>query len=131
MNKLFIGLLIVAAGAAVYFFLNKKKDDPTALVINKELIIGKWNTTAEQRVKDSVQPVYQYEFQQAGTVLHSLNDSATVDTTHYEWNKANELVWKQHATDSIGETFSVVLLTKDSLQMRSRDSVTTLFIKAK
>ena len=131
MNKLFIGLLIVAAGAGVYFLLNKKKNETEVTTIHKEWIVGKWKAVAEQPAKDSAQPVYQYEFQKAGIVLHSLNDSATVDTTHYEWSKANELVWKQNATDSIAEIFSIVLLTKDSLQIQAKDSVTTLFIKAK
>jgi len=131
MNKLFIGLLIVAAGAGVFFLLNKKKNEPTATTINKELLVGKWKAVAEQTVRDSAQPIYYYEFQQTGAVLRSLNDSAIADTSHYEWSNTKELVWKESIADSIGKTYSVVQLTKDSLQLQSKDSTTALFIKAK
>ncbi len=131
MNKLFIGLLIVAAGAGIFFLLNKKKNEPTATIINKELLVGKWKAVAEQPASDSAQPIYQYEFQQAGTVLRSLQDSAIADTLHYEWSNPNQLVWKENIADSTGKTYSVVLLTKDSLQLQSKDSINALFIKVK
>ena len=131
MNKLFIGLLIVAAGAGVFFLLNKKKNEATATTINKELLVGKWEAVIEQPAGDSAEPIYQYEFQQAGTVLRSFQDSAIADTSHYEWSTNNELVWKKNSADSVGKIYAVVQLTKDSLQLQSEDSITALFIKAK
>jgi hypothetical protein len=128
MNKLFIGLLIVAAGAGVFFFLRKQKNTSTNNDIKKEWIIGKWKADAG---KDSVFSNYNYDFLKDGDILRSLNDSAKADTSHYEWNKANELVWKENAGDSTGKIFAVLKLTQDSLQVQSKDSVTVLFIKLK
>lgn len=130
MNKLIIGLLIIAAGAGVFFFLNKKKNKPVDKTFNKELIIGKWKTYSAEALKDSMQTSHLYEFQKEGLVLHSLNDSSNVDTTHYEWGKANELIWNQSGADSIGKVFSIQSLTKDSLQLQAKDSTVSLFIKA-
>ena len=127
MNKLFIGLLIVAAGAGAFFFLRKKKN-ATGNDIKKEWIIGKWKADAG---KDSAFSSYSYDFLKDGNMLRSLNDSAKADTSHYEWNKANELVWKEKLTDSTGKIFAVLKLTQDSLQMQSKDSVIILFTKMK
>jgi len=126
MNKLFIGLLIVAAGAGAFFLLRKKKEATTSKEIKKELIIGKWKADAG---KDSVFSKYSYDFRKDGIILRSLSDSAKADTTHYEWNKKHELVWKEKASDSTGNIYSVVKLTQDSLQMQSKDSVIILFTK--
>ena len=129
MNKLFIGLLIIAAGAGVYFFVLKKKNSTTGTTINKELIIGKWKVDAGN---DSVLSQYRYDFTKEGNVLRSPNDSAAVAvTSYYEWNKKNELVWKETAADSAGKVFAVVKLTQDSLQVLSKDSATILFTKVK
>ena len=131
MKKLFIGLLVVAAGAGAYFYFNQKSGDkPEQPSFNKELIIGTWKTDAVM-ANDSGFNKYSYNFQKEGTVLRSLNDSVKADTTHYEWSKANELVWKENASDSKGKTYSVIKLTQDSLQVQSKDSVTVLFTKAK
>lgn len=127
MNKLFIGLLIVAAGAGVFFLLRKKKNSTTANTINKEWIIGKWKAPSDN---DSTGQ-YRYDFQKDGNLLISPNDSAKADTFHYEWSKHNDLVWKETAADTAREVFSIVKLTQDSLQVRSKDSVVTLFIKLK
>ena len=128
MKKLFIGLLIVAAGAGVFFLLRKKKNTTIANAINKEWIIGKWKASAE---KDSAFSQYSYDFMKDGNIVRSLNDSAKADTSRYEWNKKNELVWKETATDSVGKVFAVVKLTSDSLQVQSKDSSTILFTKVK
>ena len=127
MNKLFIGLLIVAAGTGVFFLLRKKKNTTTN-EIKKEWLVGKWKADAG---KDSAFSSYRYDFLKDGNILRSLNDSAKADTSHYEWNKANELVWKEKASDSSGKTFAVVKLTQDSLQVRAADSSIVLFIKTK
>ena len=128
MNKLFIGLLIVAAGAGVFFLLRKKKNATTTNEIKKEWIIGKWKAKAG---KDSAFSNYSYDFLKDGNIIRSLNDSAKADTSHYEWNKANELVWKEKVSDSTGKIFSIVKLTKDSLQVQSKNSTGILFIKVK
>jgi hypothetical protein len=128
MNKLFIGLLIVAAGAGAFFLLRKKKNTTTINDIKKEWIVGKWKADA---CKDSAFSSYSYDFLKDGNIIWSLNDSAKADTSHYEWNKANELVWKEKTSDSTGKIFSVVKLTQDSLQVQSKDSVSILFTKAK
>ena len=130
MNKLLIGLLLVAAGAGAYFLLKKKKEQPVSN-INKEWIIGKWKTVQYQPAVDSLQPMYQYDFLKEGTVLRSLSDTVKADTTHYEWSKNNDLVMKQNASDSASQTFTVVRLTIDSLQLRSADSVEIIFTKLK
>lgn len=128
MNKLFIGLLIVAAGAGAFFLLRKKKSTTTTSDIKKEWIVGKWKADAG---KDFVFSSYSYYFLKDGNIVRSLNDSAKADTSHYEWNKNNALVWKQNASDSTGKIFSVLKLTQDSLQVQAADSSTVLFIKVK
>ena len=128
MNKLFIGLLIVAAGAGVFFLLRKKKNTTAGNGIKKEWIVGKWKADAG---KDSAFSRYSYDFLKDGNILRSLNDSAKADTLHYEWNKTNELVWKEKASDSTGNIFSVLKLTLDTLQVQSKDSATILFTKLK
>jgi hypothetical protein len=75
--------------------------------------------------------MYQYDFQKEGTVLRSLSDTVKADTTHYEWSKNNDLVMKQKVSDSASQTFSVIILTKDSLQLRSADNTGILFTKLK
>ena len=132
MNKLFIGLLIVAAGAGIFYYFNQRTCyKPPQNTLSKELLVGKWKAVIEQPAGDFAEPIYQYEFQQAGTVLRSFQDSAIADTSHYEWSTNNELVWKKNSADSVGKFYAVVQLTKDSLQLQSEDSITALFIKAK
>ena len=135
MKKLFIGLLVVAAGAGAFLLFNKKKSAISTTEINKELIIGKWNPTAFGSdvvpVNDSSFSKYSYQFEKDGVLLRSISDSAKADTAHYEWNKANELVWKEKASDSIGKIYSIVKLTSDSLQLQAADSATMLFTKLK
>jgi hypothetical protein len=128
MNKLFIGLLIVAAGAGAFFLLRKKKNTTTTNEIKKEWIVGKWKAGAG---KDSPFSMYSYDFLKDGNIIRSLNDSAKADTSHYEWNKTNELVWKEKLGDSTGKIFSVLKLTQDSLQVQAADSSTVLFVKVK
>jgi hypothetical protein len=129
MNKLIIGLLIVAAGTGVFFLLRKKKDTTVTNGLNKEWIVGKWKQNAG--TTDTSFSNYQFDFQKDGHVIRSLNDSVTADTTHYEWNKANDLVWMEKHGDSTGKTYAVLKLTPDSLQVQSADSSTMLFTKLK
>lgn len=128
MNKLIIGLLVIAAGAGIFLLLRKKKEKTTANSINKEWIVGKWKSDAVM-ANDSNFSKYQFDFQKDGNVVRSLNDSVKADTTYYEWNKANELVWKEKASDSTGKVYLVTKLTRDSLQVQGADSSTVLFTK--
>jgi len=128
MKKLFIGLLVVAAGTGVFFLLNKKKNTEAITSLNKELIIGKWKTDAVI-ANDSAFNKLHYNFEKEGLLI--ISDSTEADSTHYEWSKTNDLVWKDKATDSSGKTYSVLKLTADSLRVQSPDSTTILFTKVK
>lgn len=143
MKKVFIGLLIIAAGAGAFFFLQKKQRPISNNNLQKEWIIGKWRLDSILLSKDSgnkftagiigiIAPDlmrYQYEFNQGGFVL--LSDSLTKDSSKYEWNKNDQLVWKEHPTDTSGEVFNVSLPHKDSLHLQSGDSTVLLFTKVK
>jgi len=134
MNKLFVGLLIVAAGAGVFFLLRKKKPVSEITELKKELIIGKWMPDTSQKKQDSLFTKFRYDFTKDGSVFRSLNDSAKADTSHYEWNRNNELVWSAltgKPTDSVANAFVVLKLNNDSLQLQRRDSSIILFLKAK
>ncbi|MBK9570204.1 MAG: hypothetical protein IPO53_09975 [Chitinophagaceae bacterium] len=130
MNKLFIGLLIVAAGAGTFLLLRKKKDSTETNDPKKEWILGAWKTDAVTAA-DSNFNKYVFDFQKSGDVIRTLNDSVKADTSHYEWNKAGELLWKKNAGDSATVTYTVLKLTSDSLQILSKDSLSFLFTKIK
>ncbi|MEO7984160.1 MAG: hypothetical protein ABI688_08765 [Bacteroidota bacterium] len=130
MNKLIIGLLVVAAGGAIFLLLRKKKNATVTNEIKKEWIVGKWETAAVI-ANDSNFSKYSFDFQKDGQIVRSLNDSVKADTAHYEWSKANELVWKEKLTDSAGRIYQVIKLTADSLQVQAVDSSTVLFTKLK
>lgn len=130
MNKLLIGLLVVAAGAGAFLLLRKKKNVSVSNEIKKEWIIGIWKTDAVMAT-DSNFSKYRFDFQKDGNIVRSLNDSAKADTSHYEWSKNNELVWKERTGDSIGKIYLVTKLTQDSLQVQAADSSTVLFTKLK
>lgn len=132
MNKLIIGLLIVAAGAGAFFYFNQRTcNKPAQDSLTKEWIVGKWKTVSYQPVTDSVQPMYLYDFQKEGLVVRSINDSAKADTSHYEWSKINELVFKENVVDSIVQTFTVLKLTQDSLQVKSQNNFEIHFTRLK
>ena len=144
MNKLFIGLLIVAIGAGAFFYL-RKKDKPTGNDIKKEWIVGKWKIDSLTSGKGSsdnflvgimglVDPntlKYHYEFTKNGAILRSLNDSLTKDSSRYEWDKEDQLIWKEDPADSTGSVLLVAKLNKDSLLLQNKDSTTILFTKVK
>lgn len=132
MKKLFIGLLVLAAGGAVFLLLNKKKNSTEVATINKTFILGKWKPISKEPATDTLQTQYQFDFLKEGIVLRVSNDSIKADTTHYEWNKANELVMKESATDSAGTLYTVVKLTADTLQVQSKtNNVSLLLTKAR
>ncbi|MBL7741821.1 MAG: hypothetical protein JNK14_21555 [Chitinophagaceae bacterium] len=145
MKKIFIGLLLAgAAGAGVYYFLQNKKTT-TANSIQKELLAGQWKLdtlaaapkdssaglmTALISAIDSNFRMYQYDFRQNGMML-LVKDSVTTDTSYYEWNKANDLLWKVSPADSAAETLHVAKLTTDSLVLQTKDSAAFFFSKVK
>ena len=130
MNKLFIGLLIVAAGTGAFFLL-RKKNKPEPIAFNKELIVGKWKVNSLEPGTDSSFRIYRYEFLESGNILRSLNDSVKADTAYYEWNKEQELIWKEKQADKAGNVFAVLTLNADSLQLQSKDSSVLLFTRLK
>ena len=145
MKKLFIGLLIIAAGVASFFYLRKKDNTTVTSDIKKEWIVGQWKIESIQLGKDSANNFmvgimglvdsntmkYNYEFTKEGNILRVLGDSISKDTSLYEWNKKNQLVWKEDKTDSTGSTLTVATLNKDSLQLQTVDSTSFLFTKTK
>ena len=129
MNKLIIVLLLAAIGAGTFFYLQKNVNQTNA--IKKELIIGKWKTVSYQPVKDSSQPMYYYEFLNEGVLLRSVNDSSKADSFNYYWDKKQNLTWKEKSDSAKGSSFSVLKLNKDSLELKSLDSLRILFLKTK
>ena len=144
MNKLLIGLLIIAAGAGAFFYFRNKKQSSTENSIQKELLIGKWKMESIQTGKDSSNSFlvgimgtvdsnllkYGYEFTKEGNILRSLGDSITKDSSRYEWNKKDQLVWKDDSKD-VSTALHIFKLNKDSLQVESSDSTIILFTKSK
>jgi hypothetical protein len=108
------------------------------------LLTGQWKfNSIESKTKDSNLNLiglvaaldsnftkYRYDFKANGNVLKSIADSATTDTSHYEWTKKNELAWKENVADS-NEVFTVIKLNRDSLLLQSKDSVLFVFTKLK
>ena len=143
MKKVFIGLLIVAAGVAAFFLLRKKTNIISETNLQQEWIIGKWKLDSIYLSKDSNDKTtpgiigiiapdlmkYRYEFKPGGSVV--LVDSLTKDSSNYDWNKKDQLIWKEHPADTSGEIFNVSIPHKDSLLLQSTDSVVLLFTKLK
>jgi hypothetical protein len=74
---------------------------------------------------------YRYEFKNNGSVAISMKDSLIEDSSRYEWNKSNQLVWKEYPADTTADVFTVSALNKDSLILQASDSTSLLFTKAK
>lgn len=129
MNKLFIGLLIIAAGAGAYFLLNNKKNTTETVAINKEFIVGKWKTATIEPLKDSVQPKFRYEFQKDGVAYRATSDTARVDTISYAWKESSRLLIKDKAADTTGTVLTIVILTADSMKVKTSDNSEILFTK--
>jgi hypothetical protein len=133
MKKLFIGLLIIAAGAGIFYFLQQDKKKPDNR-IEKELLVGKWKIDSIYNVskdtswpywivafKDSALHQYHFDFQKEGGIVQSREGSVAADTSYFEWKK-NELLIKDAAKDSSGESFAINRLVKDTLILQSKDS---------
>src|SRR5687767_13739280 len=128
MNKLFIGLLIVAAGAGVFFILSKKKYKPVADKMNKEWIIGKWQTIFVESLKDSAEKDYRFEFQPEGLTLRSKSDAREADSTHYAWTENDELMNRENPSDTVGARFTVLKLSTHKTNVK-REEQTSIFHK--
>ena len=130
MKKTFIGLLIVAAiGAGIFLYLQKKSNPIITTEIRKELLIGKWQVESFQPVKDSLQAKFRCDISTDGLFLRSTGDPVKTDSLHYEWKNKNELVVRENDSTSI--SYVITLLTADSLQWQTPDSVQTLLTKLK
>lgn len=130
MKKTFIGLLVIAAaGAGIFLYLQKKSNIVTTADIRKELLIGKWQVESFQPVKDSLQPKFRCEISPDGLFLRSVSDSVKTDSLHYALKNEKELVVKEN--DSTTVSYVITLLTADSLQWQTQDSVQTLLTKLK
>lgn len=140
MKKLFIGLLIIAAGAGAYYFLQMRKKTSTK-TLQKEMLTGKWkmDSLINHRGDSSVSfiatllnPLYQdianyrYEFRPNGQVLQSLKDSLKTDTSYYEWDKTDKLLFKE-SQDAGAEPYLVSKLNAGSLVIESHDSTRFFF----
>ena len=129
MKKIFIGLLIIAAGAGAYYLLSLQKSTDPVSENKTTLLLGKWKLSRTAGDTDSLFKQFQYEFLKDGIALIRDTASATADSSIYEWNKAGELMFKENAADTTTDVFAVLKLTKDSLQVKSKDSVTYLFTR--
>jgi hypothetical protein len=145
MKKLLFALLIIAAAGAAFFLLQKKDSPFTNNDIQKEWILGKWKLDSVQPGKDSNSAAalalitmldsnimnYQYEFTKQGTILLSLGDSLSPDSSRYEWGKDRQLLFKDNTTDSTADIMKIARLNKDSLQLMDKDSSVMLFTRVK
>jgi hypothetical protein len=120
MNKLIIGLLLAAAGTGAFFLLRNKKSSQEQK-IDKELIIGQWKQSGDSS------GIHRFAFQKEGILLKAV-DSVRPDTAKYSWSEKTELIIKLPG-DSVSKAFSVIKLSKDSLQLRSVDSIRWDFIR--
>ncbi len=119
MKIVFIVLLMAAIGAGVYLYFSKRQDHH---VVSKDLIVGKWKVTSA----DSSRASHQYEFFKDGHVLRTI-DSTKLDTLLYEWKDGIHISWKEKGRDSTIQVLSVLHLNRDSLIVRSKDSVNVVF----
>lgn len=129
MKKIFIGLLILAAGAGAYYLLSQQKRIEPVSENKETLLLGKWKAGFPAQGMDSLFAGFLYEFQQDGIALIRDTANATTDSSVYEWNKAGDLLFRENAKDSAAEVYTVLLLTKDSLQVKNKDNKEYLFTR--
>ena len=144
MKKIILAVILVAAiGGAAYWLLQKKKKQNAGINFKQEQIIGKWKLDSLSAKSDSALLMfaligtldsnftkYTYDFREDGKVLHLLKDSILNDTATYQWTKEKNLIWKEQG-ESTGDSLHVERLDKESLVLRSKDSTTMYFKKAK
>jgi hypothetical protein len=129
MKKIFIGLLILAAGAGAYYLLSQQKNIVSVSENKEALLLGKWKAGFPAIGKDSLFAGFQYEFLKEGLALIRDTATATTDSSVYEWSKAGELLFRENAADSVTNVYTVLLLTKDSLQVKNKDNKEYLFTR--
>lgn len=129
MKKIFIGLLILAAGAGAYYLLSQQKSIEPVTESKEKLLLGKWKAGFPAQEKDSLFAGIHYEFQKEGIALIVDTANAKTDSSVYEWSKTGELLFKEKATDSAAVVYTVMLLTKDSLQVKNKDNKEFLFTR--
>jgi hypothetical protein len=133
MQKQIIGLLLLAAAGtgAYFYFSGKKSNEPSAVKLNKELLIGKWKTETIEPATDSTESKYMYDFKNDGKVLRSANDTTKADTIFYNWNKTAALVLTKLVNDSTGSELVVTKLNADTLQWLTAAKTTVTLLKLK
>jgi hypothetical protein len=142
MKKTILAVILLAAiGGAAYWLLQKKKQN-AVIGFKQEQIIGKWKLDslfpknystgiiALIMALDSNLTKYTYDFLEDGKVLHLLKDSVLKDTATYHWTNEKGLILKEHG-ETVGDSLNVEKLTKEDLVLRSKDSTTIYFKKAK
>ncbi len=123
MKKIIFGLLIVAAGAGAYYLLSQKKQIEPAAEDKSTLLLGKWKAMEPVSGSDSsLMAGLQYEVLKDGVALVRDSASAAPDSIYYTWTDAGDLQIRLNAADTTTEKFNVVVLNKDSLQMKDKDS---------
>ena len=123
MKKIIFGLLIVAAGAGAYYLLSQKKNIEQVSENKATLLLGKWK--AENRIgfsDSSLLAGFQYEVLKDGVALVSDSAAAVADSFYYAWTDEGDLQIRLKAADTAIEKFNVVLLNKDSLQLKDKES---------
>lgn len=123
MKKIIFGLLIVAAGAGAYYLLSQKKNIEQVSENKATLLLGKWK--AENRIgfsDSSLLAGFQYEVLKDGVALVSDSAAAVADSFYYAWTDDGDLQIRLKAADTLIEKFNVVLLNKDSLQLKDKEN---------
>ena len=141
MKKTIIALLLVAAAGTAIFFYNQKSKTNSTTLTQQEQIIGKWKINSYHPGSDSAAMLlallslvdpntldYTFDFRKNGDIIHFVGDSATSDTSRYEWRNEN-LYWIEDKNDSTGSILNVIHITKDSLEFRASDNTLVLFTK--
>ena len=139
MKKIILAVILLAAAGGVTYYLLQKKN--SVHNFKQEQILGKWKLDLVTDGKDSLSLFtgimgiidsnlmkYDYDFRKEGIVVKLLKDSLQKDTTHYEWKKGNQLLWKEQG-DSIGQIMKIITLNNDSLVLKTKDNVMIYFKK--
>lgn len=130
MKKIFIGLLIVAAGAGAYYLLSQPKNIEPSTENNSTLLLGKWKAGDPVSGSDSsLLDGAEYDVLKDGLVLVRDSVNAAPDSVFYVWTTNGDLQIRTKSTDSTGENLNVVLLTKDSLQLKDKNSKLHQFVR--
>ena len=143
MKKIILAVIIMAAAGGIAYYLLQKKKAIIISDLDQKEIIGKWKLDSIAAKTDSSAFVialigtldssfmnYDYDFRKDGIVVQLLQDSVQKDSAYYEWTKDNHLLWREPGETS-NDSLIVNVLTKDSLMLRSKDSVVFYFKKVK